>query len=272
MFQQYLKSAKKEPSAIDRFFWSRGVKLMGYNNLGWALGGYITGGIHAVLGIIFTSLISVGFPALVGPVFLSFGIILCIATFFFLKQRKEKLAPEVKLSAQARKLLSRIGQHIGWYDQTQNSYNQGTQLWALIAGTKTASNVMNSPGAELLEAGCFEFNRLTGLLKLGKENQGKSHNMAPAIQAATDEAIISLLNQVALLEENPETRGAIWSQAHGQIARLKELADRYEQTMTQPETIADRLSSTTIMDSVLDQLRYDSQAREELKNFNSTEH
>ena len=59
----------------------------------------------------------------------------------------------------------------------------------------------------------------------------------------------------------------IVSQCSGQIEKLKELADRYEEIVSGPTTLADRLSSTTVMDSVLDQLRMEAQAHEELRTM-----
>lgn len=116
-----------------------------------------------------------------------------------------------------------------------------------------------------MEEGCNEYNRIAGLLKLAKDSKGRSTNMAPQIQAASDEAMVSLINQVALLEENPETQNAILSQCQSQNQKLKELANRYEEILSGPITLEDRLSSTTVMDSVLDQMRLEAQAHEELR-------
>lgn len=260
----------KKISSIDRFFWSRGNKFYGYAGNPWQLAGGVVGSTYAIAAVILLALSKkvVGFPVAIPIVFAAFAIVTLFLMRFFAKRGKNRVQHEVRISSSAKKLLYKIGHHIGWYDHQSIGHdpnNIWNSWWTSIVGVKTASNVLNPQSAELLETGCSEYNRITGLLKLAKDSKGRPSNLVPQIQAASDEAMISLLNQVALLEDNPETHGAILSHCHSQISKLKELADRYEEMLSGPTTIADRLSSTTVMDNVLDQLRLEAQAHEELR-------
>lgn len=264
------EAAKSQaPSSIDRFFWSKGSRFIGYSG-GWPLALAIIGGSQALATLVFLILAMAipGFPKILPIIFGTVAVVTFGATYWVAKRNKKLLQPEVRISGSARKLLYKIGQHIGWHDQDAyrvNSYNAWTAWWQTIVGVKTASNVLTPKSAELLEAGCSEYNRITGLLKLAKDSKGRSSNLSPQIQAASDEAMISLINQVALLEETPETAAAIISQCQSQIAKLGELSARFEEILSGPTTIADRLSSSTVMDNVLDQLRLEAQAHEELR-------
>ena len=261
----------KEHSSIDRFFWQKGVKLLGYAGPSMMTAGSILSisqSIAALTFIILKVLIH-GFPTSL-PVIFSISAVICVGatTFGYLRNRKNNTS-EVRISAGGKRLLMKIGHHIGWHDHDATYHNRGNQWatwWQQVMGIKTASNVLTPASAELMEAGCIEYNRIFGLLKLAKESSsGRSSTMTPQIQAASDEAMITLINQVALLEQTPESQGAIVSQCQSQTDKLRELANRFEEMLSGPVTLADRLSSTTVMDNVLDQLRMEAQAHEELR-------
>ena len=246
------------------------MKLVGYAGPSMLTAGSILSisqSLAAITFIILKVLIH-GFP-LALPVIFSGVAVGCVTTtaIGYLRNRKSNTS-EVRISAGGRKLLMKIGQHIGWYDHDATYHNRGNQWatwWQQVVGIKTASNVMTLAGAHIMEAGCVEYNRVFGLLKLAKESKGRSSTLTPQIQAASDEVMITLINQVALLEQTPETQAAIVSQCQSQIDKLHELADRFEEILSGPVTLVDRLSSTTVMDNVLDQLRMEAQAHEELR-------
>jgi hypothetical protein len=110
-----------------------------------------------------------------------------------------------------------------------------------------------------------------GMLNLEKEAGVHQRAIAPKIEAASDEAIISLINQVALLDKNPESKSAIEGSALQQISSLAELADRYEQLIYEPKTVVSRFQSSTMMENVLSELRSESRAWNELNQLNSRE-
>lgn len=265
-----------QQSSIDRFFWSKGGRFIGNPGGSWQLALAIIGGSQLLATLVFLILAVLipGFPKVLPIIFGSVGIVTFGLTYLIGKRTKKIVQPEVRISGSGRKLLYKIGQHIGWHDQNawqaQNANPWGT-WWQSIVGIKTASNVLTPKSAELLEEGCSEYNKIAGLLKLSKDSKGRSANLAPQIQAASDEAMISLINQVALLEETPESQTAIISQCRSHVSKLEELAERFEEILSGPVTLADRLSSTTVMDNVLDQMRLEAQAHEELRmdNFES---
>ena len=261
-----------EPSSIDRYFWSKGVKLFGYTSQQWQLAGIINSVAHSLAAatFIFLSILVKGIPVVLPLIFSVAAVVSLSATFWNSRRIKKSTQSELRLSASGRRLLLRIGQHIGWHDHDAPHNQRGNQWatwWTNLVGVKTASDVLTPNGAELLEAGCAEYNRISGLIKLAKDSKGRSTTLLPQIQAAGDEAMVSLINQVALLEETPESQVAIDAQSRIQINKLHELADRYEEMLSGPVTLADRLSSSTVMDNLLDQMRHESQAHEELRTF-----
>ncbi len=260
----------KEHSSIDRFFWTKGVKLLGYSGPSMLTAGSILSisqSLAAIVFIILKVLID-GFPIALPMIFSATALACIVGTAIGYFRNRKSNTSEVRISANGRRLLMKIGQHIGWHDHDATYHNRGN-YWATwlqqFVGIKTASNVLTPAGAELMEAGCVEYNRIFGLLKLAKESKGRSSTLAPQIQAASDEVIITLINQVALLEQTPETQAAVVSQCQSQTEKLRELADRFEDILSGPVTLIDRLSSTTVMDNVLDQLRMEAQAHEELR-------
>ena len=259
-----------QQSSIDRFFRAKGSKLFGYTHQQWQLAGVINSVVHSIAATtcITLSILIKGFPIALPIIFSIAAAISLSATFWNHQRNKKGTLSEVRLSAGGRRLLQRIGDHIGWHDHDNPDHARGnawSKWWQQLVGIKTASQVMTPVAAELLEAGCAEYNRIFGLLNLAKHSTGRSTALLPQINAASDEAMISLINNAALLEEAPENHSVLDSQCRSQIRKLHELADRYEEMMSGPVTLVDRLSSTTVMDGLLDQMRMESQAHEELR-------
>jgi hypothetical protein len=262
-----------QASSIDRFFWAKGVRLFGYSNHQWQLAGVILSVSHSIAAVIFIglSLISKNFPIILPLIFSIAAVVSLVGTFWNSWRIKKSVQSEVRLSRNGRQLLHKIGQHIGWHDHDSPEHLRGNQLglwWLRLMGAKTASQVLTPAGARLLEAGCIEHNRIYGLMNLAKGTNGRSTTLLPQIRAASDEAIVSLINQVALHESAPETQSAIEGQCQVEIDKLHELADRYEELISGPITLEDRLSSTTVMDGLLDHMRLEAQAHEELRTMN----
>jgi hypothetical protein len=263
-----------QQSSIDRFFRAKGTKLFGYIHQQWQLAGIINSIVHSIAAITFIilSVFIKGFPVVLPLIFGIAAAISLTATFWNHHRNKKGTSSEVRLSTSGRRLLQRIGDHIGWHDHDNPDNVRGNlwgRWWQQLVGVKTVSQVMTPAGSELLEAGCSEYNRVFGLMTLAKDSRGRSTTLLPQINAASDEAMISLINQVALLEEAPENQSLLGSQCRSQISKLHELANRYEEMLSGPITLEDRLSSTTVIDNVLDHMRMEAQAHEELRIMNS---
>lgn len=269
-------SERRQPSSIDRFFWTRGVGLFGYVRNPMALGFMIASISTLGLGVTMTAISyasSGKMPFIVGLANIFVALVFGGISFWAGRRAKNIPTTEVRLSSQARGLLTRIGQHIGWHD-TSHDYDWATgplgNFLSGLCGHKTASNVIAAPAAALLETACSEYNRAWGLLKIADGSTGRAKQLVPQMRVATDEAMISILNQVSLLDKAPETQGTISAQVGQQSGKLKELADHLEGMLSEPATLADRLVSSNVMDGVLDNLRMERMAHEELKDFNST--
>lgn len=256
----------REPSSIDRFVWAHYNKFIGYAGSPVVLAGGITTGILAVQTLIFSLIATFGrMPAVVPVILAAVTAAVAGATFTKRASMKDTISPEVRMSPAGKKLIYRIANHIGWHSpEAYGSSPYRNFWWQSLFGRKTARNLLSTTSADLFERAAYDYNRIAGMLKLTKEAGGKANHLAPQIQAASNEAMISLINQIALLESNPETKGPIEVQCREQIRKLNELAALFESRLEEPTSIMDRLSSTNLMDNVLDQLRYEKEAQQEL--------
>ncbi len=262
-------------SSIDRFFWSKGARFVGgFGGNGLAIGMLIGSGVQFLLALIFALVYysSAKLPPIY-PLFLITTAIFGTVSYWANKKRGQLIKTEVKLSSEGKKMLSKVGQHIGWYspEQVYGTSNYKANWWYIAFGRKTAATVLSTEASLLLEQGCKDYNRIMGMLNLEKEAGVHQRAIAPKIEAASDEAVISLINQVALLDKNPESKSAIEGSALQQISNLAELADRYEQLIYEPKTVVSRFQSSTMMENVLSELRSESRAWNELNQLNSCE-
>lgn len=257
----------REPSSIDRFVWAHYSKFVGYTGSPAVLAGGIITGVLALQTLIFSILAATERTPLVVPVVIGSAAMIALgATVFKRVSQRDTISPEVRMSAAGKKLIYRIANHIGWHSPEAYGSNPYRNFWwQSLFGRKTARNLLSHTSSDLFEHGAYEYNRIAGMLKLTKEASGKANHLAPQIQAASNEAMISLINQIALLESNPETKGPIEVQCREQLHKLSELAALFESRLEEPTSIMDRLSSTNLMDNVLDQLRFEREAQQELR-------
>ncbi|HLO98122.1 MAG TPA: hypothetical protein VK171_05980 [Fimbriimonas sp.] len=256
----------REPSCIDRFVWAHYNKFVGYTGSPMVLAGGIITGVLGLQTVIFSILAATSNASPIVPVVLaSIAAAAGGATLAKRSSMKDTISPEVRMSTAGKKLIYRIANHIGWHSpEAYGSSPYRNFWWQSLFGRKTARNLLSTTSADLFERAAYDYNRIAGMLKLTKESGGKANHLAPQIQAASNEAMISLINQIALLESNPETKGPIEVQCREQIRKLTELAALFESRLEEPTSIMDRLSSTNLMDNVLDQLRYEKEAQQEL--------
>lgn len=252
-------------SSIDRFIWSKGSKFLGYLGNGLALGMFITGGIQLLVSIgLAIGSIRGPIPAAVPIVNSAIAAVFIAIGIWATRRNAPEMKPEIKLSHQARKMMYRISNHIGWYDPEANGGISRNSWWYQIFGTKTASDVLTAEAAAYLDVACAEYNKLSALLEMDREQKGRAKSIAPQVQAAGMEAMIGILNQVAMLDANPEVRSTVDRSLQVQIHQLKELTARFDQMMTQPQRLSDTFVQSNLMDSVLGTLREENRAWEEL--------
>lgn len=260
-------------SSVDRFIWDRGAGLLGYGyayDQNGPLGLYIGGGVQVALGITFgiAELFGVGrAPAVfgaIGAIEFIVGLGMIIGGLLLRRKLNREVRTEARLTTEGRRLLTRVYQHVGW-TQHQNlhaGWNWGG--WGLW-GKRTSAQVLTPESFALLEAAAFEFNRLSGLLKIdGSRVHPTIDKLRASIRAAADEARIGIWNQVAILEKVPESQASVTRQIEADIAALREMAERVENLQQSERSFTERLGGTSAIDSVLDQLRLDESARAEL--------
>jgi hypothetical protein len=276
-------AAPIEPSSLDRFLWDRASSLF---NLGVAASGgvlalLIVGGIHTLLGLSFLIAFSntAGAPphtafgvlsavfGTVGPVLLGLGIAL-------VQRKKGRSRPEIKLTTDGVKLVLRIMSHIGWANPNPQNMVFGMARSSAPAQflrsfglglRKTATDMLRTESAEILERAAKNYNRIYGLLNSKGSNVGATlSHLKPSLMAASDEAMISIFNQVAMMERVPESSEGIAKQIERDIRALEEVASRVEEIAHRTPTLTESYSSSSQMQSVLENLRLDDAARTEL--------
>ncbi len=277
------KPVVSEPSSLDRFLWDRGIALLGF------IGGWRGGNLALLINSVVQTCLGIGFTIvgqvwddpsarvfqILSPISLTIGLVLGVVTVYV--RMKSRILPksEVKLTRDAIQLVYRIMSHIGWqFDQNRfspgaNQWNQWMEHLSLgaIFGRKTSSQMLRPEAFELVDRAAAQFNRASGVYKANKRSGNAAiERIVPAAQAAADEAMISIFNQIAVLERTPESSAALKKQIERDILNLTEMADRVEALAGGPATLTEQFSSTTAMQSVLEQLRYDAQAREELSH------
>jgi len=261
-----------QPSSLDRFVWEKGVKLVSFGPKGALLGFSIAAAINGTLGIIFTTLGATirGMPEM----FVAGGITLTVATIMgsvaHWQYRTQKHSQsEINLNPQAVKMLSHLATHIGWFNpdvlQTRTQRYQSAMWGQLWGGVRTSAQILDREVFEMLDKAAFQYNRLSGLLQLAKDSTGRPSKLEPNIRNAADEAMLGILNQVALVDRRPESASAVQKQVDHQVDQLAELGNRLEAMISDRATAFDRMGSTTALDTVLEDLRLEQSAMDEIR-------
>lgn len=251
-------------SSLDRFVRDRGVNLISFHGFG-SLGFLISGGINATIGIIFTSMallagrtsmLSPGlFCALIGAGLLGTGI--------FWRTRSKKWAPDSPtLNKSGYELLCSLCSNLNWNTGGGCASSKTRSIFGI---ERTSSQVLHPTTYKFLEAAAFEFNRIGGVIQTFDAKTSIVASHLPAIKAAADEAMVQIINLAGQIQKTPESAGAV-SHKIGQLTgELTELAVRLERIQTEPTTGLDRISRSSIMVSVLEQLKLEEDAREEIR-------
>lgn len=271
----FLKSSSKpsvqEASSIDRFIWSKGIAIAhGLTGNSSASLGLMIGGICQAIsgiGIIVAHQFAPVVPSMVSFFLFPSALFMVGYSLKLRNQNRDRVQSEVRLSPAARSMVSRVLNHIGWTDPHRSQY--ANNWWMQMMGRKTSADLLNPISSELLNRATFQFNRIEGMVKLANDHNGRLKQLIPSIRVAAEEAIYIILNQVALLEQSPETHQTIAGQVETNIAKITELGNGLEGMIRQPDTIADRLTQSSVIDSVLDQIRQENLAHQELNSTNS---
>lgn len=125
--------------------------------------------------------------------------------------------------------------------------------------------------AALLERATHQYNRLYGMLDgAGAGPTGALTRMRATLYQAADEAIVEVLRTAASFDKYPESSASLTSPMESKIAQLKEAADRVE-ALTRQSELATQVAPSGPMDRVLEELRLEQIAHEELARATETE-
>jgi hypothetical protein len=183
-------------------------------------------------------------------------------------------APEWKLTPEAKGLLLKlVQQRLGWHGFGSPIHGKrGRIVMRRVAwqsgdpsfGWFGRSNASVAPEVmRLLEVAATAYNRIQGTLQ--SPSGSSLTKIAPSAAKAADEAMATIFDNSATMDRYPESVAATQVQITKEIAALTELGDRLEQLVTRQETITDKMASATTMDAVLDDLRLEQLARNELQ-------
>jgi hypothetical protein len=243
----------------------------------------------AVMGIIgaFTGIAGLLFGGL-GPIG---GGVVNLVLGINLKRRFQQSPNEPRISPEAKSFLQELMRqtHTGWNSghgytanrsaqaahQAHSPLSQGNTVWHQLGKhwgviPKTPADVLPRALHDLLDTACFHYNRVLGTIE-GARNEPSLAKISQAAKNGADEAIFAVLHQSAMMHRYPETITTASRDCEEKIRALKELADGLEKMLTQPVSISDRLGYTSAMDSVLEDVRLESRAREELRKHSDEE-
>lgn len=259
------------PTSLDRFLWQRGAALCGVNFSG--RGAVIALGVNAItqtaLGLTFSliALFNVGSPIFpsfitIGPICLLVGIGLGLGARSAAKRLKATVPREVRLTPEAVQLILQLMHHVGW--QEAGRYGQHHAAWNPWA-QRSSSQVLDPETFQFLERAASAYNRAYAWVgKRGAQSSPALERLSPAVEAAADEAMVVVLNHIASMKRIPESAASAAKPIEAQIAMLEELASKVEAIAGVEPTFTESLAQPSAMRSVLEQLRMEEQARQEL--------
>ncbi|MBX3118324.1 MAG: hypothetical protein KF784_04605 [Fimbriimonadaceae bacterium] len=263
---------RHEPSSLDRFIWSKATAFWGYSGVnGTFLGFLIPGVIVSLIGLGLTlggMLSTVKALMIPGLIQLTVGSVFLGISQMIRRRHRNVPQPEVSLTSDARALIQRLATHIGWNEWNSQQRNNSFRIDIFgmsFGGPRTSSDKLKPFTYGLLERSAAYYNRIQGMLKT-KDSRSATllQKHEPAVKAAADEAMIVSLNQAALMEKFPENSENCRKVIEARIRDLEELSKRLSNLVHSQMTVTEALASGSVMGSVLEQLRLDEAARQEL--------
>ncbi len=217
-------------------------------------------------------------PLIAGLVNAGFGV--------FLRRKVQELPQQPLLTPEAKELL------IDMLKQTRTGWTSGQSYSALFSRTpapapqpvnplftgetvahqlgkhwgiipKTAKDILGQELFDVVEAACQQYNRIDGILETSRGDTNFAR-VAQNSRTGADEAIFAIFHRVAMIQRYPETMQSSILDCRDKTRALRELADGLESLRSRPISIADRLGYASTLDSVLEDVRLERMAHEEL--------
>ncbi len=186
-------------------------------------------------------------------------------------ERRAILSPEARLLLAT--TLKQMGgwrmawsqQSVGWqqFGQTPD-YSTLPSSWGSSAQPtfRSCKEILNERAFCLLDEAARECNRIQACVT-GTKNQAVQKRTVD-LAGAADEGMAQVLQQASLLDRFPESGSAVEASARQQIESLREIAERLEALHVREPLLTERMGSSSAVDRVLDDLRLESLARQEL--------
>lgn len=134
---------------------------------------------------------------------------------------------------------------------------------------RSARDCLNPAAFEVLDRAAAEHNRISGILETGHPELAR---YASSIRAAADQAMADVFQWAQIVENYPESGQAPQEKAEAEISALHELGDRLLTIQSQqPLEIDQPKPRPNAINAVLEELRLDQLAREELSKPIETE-
>ena len=184
----------------------------------------------------------------------------CLTGAHMLKRRNKRMPVTTILTGDSQKLYERLmetKQYSEWF-----AYNEGASGWDWKWLKTKASQVLSPEAFEVLNDAALHCNRVLAIVDHPSGNLTLVR-LAPDLRQAADESMARVLEQAVAIENYPEVK-APYLAAKKCVAELKELADRVETLGSQGQVGRDTVTSSSALQRVLEDLRFDSLAREEL--------
>lgn len=196
------------------------------------------------------------------------------------KHAGDKTEP-IMLTPEARILLVNLSHHIrGWGSpwKASSPHNMaGVGMGSHLSAAPRQDYGRRSPvrrslatiagQVELdgLEQAAHEYNRIAGVLAAGSSGSAMLAKMSQRVTRAADEVMADALHQAALVAKYPEGASAARQKLTSLTDNLRELADRIERVSNEQTSITDKVAYRSSIDDVLDELRMEQVARDELR-------
>jgi len=140
--------------------------------------------------------------------------------------------------------------------------SMGPAIWA---GMRGQTNDIPGDVLDLLDRAAFQYNRIAAVLSSGAAGTATVAKMGPRLSQAADEAMAAVFHDAAGMVRYPEGGTASRSRLETHIQSLDELARRLEAVTNKAPTFTEKLTYRSGMDEVLEELRLEELARNELR-------
>jgi hypothetical protein len=169
------------------------------------------------------------------------------------KPRKDRLLIRpVVLTPEAKAL---IGGLVG-----ERSFGVRSRPWPAAGELDRSSQTMDPATLDFLEAAAHAHNRISALEDFGAAGPSLGR-LLPKIVNAANEAMAEVLHLVAVSARYPEASSPAHQRLKNSVARMNEIADRASRLAESPNLDAGKAET---IDSVLEELRFEALARQEL--------